>query len=206
MHIPVEAQLAWIGMRLTVPRSTPALALATGLLLAAATGGAVAGGMVTGAQIKNNSVTSADLRNNSVGTKDIRDGSLRADDFDGATLPSGPTGQAGPAGPRGPSGAPGPVGPGAVVGTLSPGTATELADGTCGLIRGGTGVTAGQLTSGYVTTSADQALASNFLFVVPGALNPTTQGGVVGGALLCNATGVAVTLPAGWKFHTVLNS
>ena len=45
-----------------LPRSTPVLVLLAAALLLGASGGAVAGAMITGAQIKDNTVTTADSR------------------------------------------------------------------------------------------------------------------------------------------------
>lgn len=58
----------------TVGRSTPALLLLAGALVVGASGGAVAGAMVTGAQIKDGTVTGADVKNFSIGSKDITPG------------------------------------------------------------------------------------------------------------------------------------
>lgn len=57
-----------------VPRSAPALLLLAGALVLGASGGAVAGAMVTGAQIKDGTVTGADVKNGSIGSKDITPG------------------------------------------------------------------------------------------------------------------------------------
>ena len=58
-------------MKSQVLRSTPAAVVLCGAVLLSASGGAVAGSMVTGAQIKNGTVTSADLKNRSVKPADL---------------------------------------------------------------------------------------------------------------------------------------
>ena len=59
-----------------LPRSTTAVVvLAAGALAVSASGGAVAGSLITGKNIKDNSIT----------TKDIKDGSLRTADLSAAT-------------------------------------------------------------------------------------------------------------------------
>ncbi|MBJ7357234.1 hypothetical protein [Nocardioides sp.] len=84
------------------------LALA-GALAVGATGGAVAGTMVTGADIKNGSVTGKDVRDESLTTKELSPAAL--DQLEGEPGPAGSTGPAGPAGPAGPEGPSGPSGP-----------------------------------------------------------------------------------------------
>lgn len=60
-----------------LPRSTTAVVvLAAGALAVSASGGAVAGSLITGKNIKDNSIT----------TKDIKDGSLRTADLSAATI------------------------------------------------------------------------------------------------------------------------
>ena len=78
-----------------LPASLPTtlvLAAAAGALVLTASGGAVAGAMITGAQIKDNSVTG----------KDVRNRSLTAQDLNGKTVASfskpGPQGADGPRG------------------------------------------------------------------------------------------------------------
>lgn len=51
------------------------------VLTIAATGGAVAGGLVTSARIKNNTIQSIDVRNGSLTGIDVKDGSLGAADL-----------------------------------------------------------------------------------------------------------------------------
>jgi hypothetical protein len=84
-------------MRTFLPSSTPAVLIATGALLLAATGGAVAGGMVTGAQIKDGTVTSADVKNKTLKVNDLSPAAV-------SSLQSGATGPAGPAGTNGTNG------------------------------------------------------------------------------------------------------
>lgn len=55
----------------SLPRSTPALVLLAGALVFGASGGAVAGAMITGAQIKNGTITGADIKNGTIGSKKI---------------------------------------------------------------------------------------------------------------------------------------
>ncbi|WP_341928119.1 hypothetical protein [Nocardioides psychrotolerans] len=57
-----------------LPRSAPVLVLLAGALVLGASGGAVAGAMITGAQIKNGTITGADIKNFSIGSKDITPG------------------------------------------------------------------------------------------------------------------------------------
>ena len=49
--------------------------------------------------------------------------------------------------------------------------------------------------------AAYDAVLPNFVNVIPGARNLTTQGGTVGGCLLCNLQPGDVPLPAGWVSH-----
>jgi hypothetical protein len=78
-------------MKRYLPSSTLAAALLAGALFASATGGAVAGSLITGKQIKDGSVTGKDLKDKSVAASD-----LAAD----ARVP-GPAGPAGVTGPPG---------------------------------------------------------------------------------------------------------
>lgn len=80
-------------MRTTTLRSAPAIAVAALALTLSATGGAVAGSLITGAQIKDNTVT----------TKDLRDGTIRTVDVSAAAR-AALQGDTGPAGPPGISG------------------------------------------------------------------------------------------------------
>jgi hypothetical protein len=106
-------------MKVRLPK--PATIIACVALLAALSGTAVAGSLITGAQVQNGSLTgldlrngtvnSADVRNNGLTTLDIRNGTLRAVDFAPGVLDSGGVGSAGPAGTAGPPGPQGPAGP-----------------------------------------------------------------------------------------------
>jgi len=77
-------------MKRFLPSSTVAAALLAGALFASATGGAVAGSLITGKQIKNGSVTG----------KDIKDQSLKTGDLSADTV-TALTGQTGTAGAPG---------------------------------------------------------------------------------------------------------
>ncbi|MDQ6526266.1 hypothetical protein RB608_21785 [Nocardioides sp. LHD-245] len=57
------------------------IAVATGLVLTAGTGGAVAGAMITGKQIKNNTVTTKDIKDGSLTGADVADGGLGGADI-----------------------------------------------------------------------------------------------------------------------------
>ena len=94
-------------------RNSPiaAVALVVGLFLATASGGAVAGSMITGKQIKDGSITGKDVKDQSLGAAE-----LAPDATASLTGPAGPrgaqgatgvTGAAGPAGPGGPKGSTG---------------------------------------------------------------------------------------------------
>jgi hypothetical protein len=68
-------------------RPSPAMIVAVIALVAATTGGAIAGGaLLTGANIKNNSVTGLDIKNNSVASADIKNNSLVGADVRNGTL------------------------------------------------------------------------------------------------------------------------
>ncbi len=54
-----------------LPRSTPAVLIAGGLLALTFTGGAFAAGLVTGAQIKDGTVTTADMKDGTLRTRDL---------------------------------------------------------------------------------------------------------------------------------------
>lgn len=120
-------------------RGWPALLIVVVLLLAAGTGGAVAGVMITGKQIKDGTVTSADIMDRTLGVSDLSPaarnslqgapGPTGANGPPGATGPAGatgatgttgPTGGAGPDGPGGPAGPAGPVGPAGPAGPAGP--------------------------------------------------------------------------------------
>jgi hypothetical protein len=83
-------------MRRLVPTATAAVVLVIAIFLAA-TGGAVAGSMITGKQIKDGSVTGKDLKDRSVAAADLAPDAKAA-------------GPAGPAGPPGQTGSPGAAG------------------------------------------------------------------------------------------------
>lgn len=97
-------------MRISVPRPSPALviaSLALGLVLggtAYATGLSVPRNSVGSPQLKNNAVTTSKLARNAVTSTKVKNGSLLRADFRSGQLPAGPTGPAGPAGPAGASG------------------------------------------------------------------------------------------------------
>ncbi len=65
-------------MKRSLPRSAPAVLIASGALLVAATSGAVAGGLITTAQIKDNAVTSSKIKNSNVKTADIRNNAVKS--------------------------------------------------------------------------------------------------------------------------------
>ena len=74
-------------------RTTPVLVLLAAALVVGASGGAVAGAMITGAQIKNNTVTTSDIKNGSLSAKDLS--SAARTSLKGKTGPQGPAGLAG---------------------------------------------------------------------------------------------------------------
>lgn len=165
---------------------------------------------VGAAEIRSNAVGAAEIRAGAVRGSEVRNGSLRAADFAPGQLPSGPagpqgpTGAPGPGGPQGPAGAQGPQGPAgapAIVGRVTPGIATTLAPLSCyGIQTGGAAAAAarGDLLTGWLHDGSNNAVVPNFVFVIPGARNLTTQGGAVGGMLLCNLQDASVSVPAGW--------
>ena len=65
-------------MKLSLPRSAPAVLIASGALLVAATGGAVAGSLVTSADIKDNTIKSVDVRNGTLKRADLSSGTVRS--------------------------------------------------------------------------------------------------------------------------------
>ena len=91
-------------------RAFAVVAAATVLALAAS-GGAVAGSLITSKDIQDKTITSADLHKNAVKTQKVKDGTLRLADLDkkanDAIKKGGPAGPKGPAGPQGPKGDPG---------------------------------------------------------------------------------------------------
>jgi hypothetical protein len=94
-----------------LPSTTAAAALLAGALFLSATGGAVAGSMITGKQIKDGSVTGKDLKDRSVSPADLAPGTVTA----------------GPAGAPGASGTPGLSGVQLIVATK-----TGIANGASG--------------------------------------------------------------------------
>ncbi len=149
-------------------------------------------------QLRNGAVTEAKLRGDAVTSGKVKNRSLKAIDFAVGQLP------AGPAGAKGDKGDKGDPGPAALVTTLKEGTATTLTGNSCyGLpLDGAAAITAaGNLLTAWISDSAGKAVVPNFVNVIPGARNLTTQGGAVGGALLCNLQSGDVPLPAGWMSH-----
>ena len=69
-------------------RSLPAVAVLGGVVLLAASGGAVAGTMITGAQIKNGTVASPDLKDGGVTSLDLKDKTVKPADLAPATVQS----------------------------------------------------------------------------------------------------------------------
>jgi len=65
-------------MKLSLPRSAPAVLIASGALLVAATGGAVAGGLVSSTDIKDNTIKSVDVRNGTLKRADLSSGTVRS--------------------------------------------------------------------------------------------------------------------------------
>jgi hypothetical protein len=82
--------------------STTAAALLAAALFVSATGGAVAGSMITGKQIKDGSVTGKDLKDKSLSATELSDATLSS--LHGAAGPAGTPGAAGQAGAAGVSG------------------------------------------------------------------------------------------------------
>ncbi len=189
---------------------------------------------VGSAQIRSDAVGVSEIRSGAVRGAEVRDGSLRAADFKAGELPAGlagPQGAAGPAGarggdgpagarggdgpagatgPQGPTGAAGPPGAPAIVGLLTPGTATTLSPVSCygiqGFFGGAAAATArGDVLTGWLHNGANAAVVPNFVVVIPGARNLSTQGGAVGGLLVCNLLTQSVALPSGWAlgFSTI---
>ncbi len=105
---------------MSTPRQTSLLVgVAAVALLFGATGGAVAGGVVTGKQIKNSSVTGKDIKNRSLGTADLSASAL-------STL----HGAAGAPGAPGSPGSPGVSGTPGVSGYVLTGHLQNVAAGT----------------------------------------------------------------------------
>jgi len=131
-------------MKISVPRPSPALviaSLALGLVLggtAYATGLSVPNSSVGTAQLKNGAVTTKKLASNAVTSSQVKNGSLLSADFKAGQLPAGPTGPQGPAGVPGPRGAQGPAGPPGISGmqrfdvlSSSDSTSPKTAIATC---------------------------------------------------------------------------
>ncbi len=184
---------------------------------------------VGSAQIKTNAVGASEIAAGAVRGSEVKDGSLRARDFRAGELPGGPAGPQGlagpqgPAGPSGPAGTPGlagapgpagaqgpagpqgPAGAPAIIARVTPGTAVTLVPLGCYSIQTGGAAAAsarGDLLTGWLHDGANNAVVSNYVVVIPGARNLTTQGGAVGGMLLCNLTNSPVNVPAGWALGT----
>jgi hypothetical protein len=189
-------------VRLTKP--SPAMVVALVALFVALSGTSYAA-----LTLPANSVGSKQIRKNAVTGSKVKPGSLLASDFKRSARlrlrgPSGAVGAAGPRGLTGPAGVQGPPGPAALVTTLTEGTATTLKAHSCyGLSLDGAAATtaAGNVLTAWISDSAGNAVVPNFVNVIPGARNLTTQGGAVAGALLCNLESSDVSLPAGWVSH-----
>src|SRR5580765_1516833 len=80
----------------SVPRSVIVLA-AAGIIALSASGGAVAGGLITSKQIKDNTITTQDIKNGTITAADLAPGTA-------VTGPQGPAGAAGAAGVAGAAG------------------------------------------------------------------------------------------------------
>ncbi|MDQ3769183.1 MAG: collagen-like protein, partial [Actinomycetota bacterium] len=123
----------------------------------------------------------------------------------GATGPAGPKGDTGDPGPTGPQGPAGPSGGPAIRAVLTPGTAVSLSPLACyAIYTGGAAATSdrGDLLTGWLENASGDAVVPNFVIVIPGARNLSTQGGAVGSVLLCNLQESAVDLPSGWQLET----
>jgi hypothetical protein len=121
-HAAPGAPRVTVGlMNLTPLRTVPVVAIACGALFLSASGGAVAGSLITGKQIKDSTITSKDIKNGSLTTQDLSNASVTQ--LQGQTGPQGPAGEqgaageTGPAGPAGPAGGQGPQGPAGTNGT-----------------------------------------------------------------------------------------
>ena len=92
-----------------------AVTAAAGLLAVGASGGAVAGALITGADIKNGTVESQDIKNGTVISRDIANATIKLRDLTPAlrelVKQQGEKGEKGDTGPRGPVGPQGPQGP-----------------------------------------------------------------------------------------------
>lgn len=188
-------------------RPSPAMIVALVALFVALSGTSYAA-----LTLPRNSVGPDQIRSDAVTSPKVKAGSLLASDFKaserlrlrGLRGSVGATGAAGPTGPTGAAGAAGPPGPAALVTTLKEGVATTLKASSCyGLdLDGAAAATAaGNVLTAWISDSAGNAVVPNFVNVIPGARNLTTQGGAVGGALVCNLEPADVSLPAGWVSH-----
>ena len=95
--------------RFTMLKSRSSVVIAMGAIVAlTASGGAVAGGMITSKTIQDKTIRTADLHQDAVKTQKVKDGSLSLADMDkqanDAIKKGGPQGPAGPQGPKGPKG------------------------------------------------------------------------------------------------------
>lgn len=91
-----------------------AVTAAAGLLALGASGGAVAGALITGADIKNGTIESQDIKNGTVVSRDIANATIKVRDLTpalrelirqkGEKGEKGDTGATGPQGPQGPAG------------------------------------------------------------------------------------------------------
>ena len=149
-------------------------------------------------QLRGGAVTEPKIRGDAVTSGKVKNRSLKAIDFAEGQIPAGPAGEKGDKGDKGDPG------PAALVTTLTEGAATTLKAHSCyGLFLDGAGAVtaAGNVLTAWISDSAGKAVVPNFVNVIPGARNLTTQGGTVGGALLCNLQPGDVPLPAGWVSH-----
>ena len=100
----------------SVPRSLIVLA-AAGVIALSASGGAVAGGLITSKQIKDNTITTQDIKNGTITTADLAPG----------------TAVSGPQGPAGAAGTPGTPGTAGISGyQVVDGPGTSIASGSQG--------------------------------------------------------------------------
>jgi hypothetical protein len=93
-------------MKRSIPKPSPAMAVACLALLVALGGVGVAA-----TSLPANSVGRVQLKPNAVSSAKVANGTLRAADFAAGTLLQGPAGPPGPAGPQGPAGGSGGTGP-----------------------------------------------------------------------------------------------
>jgi len=95
-----------VSKRGIVQHRSLALVASAVILTLAASGGAVAGSLVTSADIKDGTIKKEDLHKNAVDTHTVKDGTLRLEDMGEKARDAIATGQ-GPQGPQGPKGEPG---------------------------------------------------------------------------------------------------